>query len=142
MKDWFAWWQIFGSIPVALIGAWIRRRRRSPVRPGIPRVPLVDSIRRIIEANGELIYCESRVRGLRNVIAEMIEVMEAAGVAKEEMRKFRTSQSDSPGATGSPFGSWPDAAIPSPPDSKTTRSSSPSLDANAPNDLTKNPSTP
>jgi hypothetical protein len=27
MRDWLAWWQVAGSVSVAVIGAWIRHRR-------------------------------------------------------------------------------------------------------------------
>ncbi len=125
MGDWFEWWKILIGIGVPAIGRFAWRRRPQARSPGPSDFPgLGTKLRRIVEANIHLFYCEAGSQGKDKIIAELIQVMKNAGIASEEIKRFQALSENSHGTTGSPFGTWPAEENSRAPASKTTPSSS------------------
>ena len=126
-----------GGLTAAARLLWAAWRRTHPLKPTLP---FVERLYRVGTSATLLLFCRMENRQKSQVILDLLNLMEQAGIAVSEIKEYRRrygSISDS--GTGSPYDSWLDedstSTNPSPP----TPSSSPSSDPTAPARSKKSP---
>ena len=137
MDSWQQWLIGGGGGIAAARLIWAAVRRTHPLKPSIP---FVERLYAVGTSATLLLFCRMENRQKSQVILDLLNLMEQAGIAVSEIRDYRTRYgSTSAGGTGSPFDSWLGGGNRSTTASPTTPPSSPSSDPTAPAKSKKNP---